>query len=203
MALIQLKSLRDLLVIVVHPPDPDGTLVLEQIRRIGCRTEAIWPPPLELPPAVDVVIAAINHDHHKALKDALRRAGTPEPVVIALADYENPAMLQLMLELDAKAAISKPVRPFGILTNLVVARNATLAQQSLMGRIRKLEARLAGQKKIAKAKSILMETQAISEQEAYKTIRAQAMSKRIPIEEMADAIINAQALLSSRLGDAY
>jgi|SRR6056297_599073 len=198
MAFVQLKSLRDLSVVVVHPPDPDGKLVLEHMARIGCRAEAAWPPPRDLPPATDVVMAAIGHDHHAALKAALKRAGPTRPNVIALADYENPAMLELMLDLDALAVISKPVRPFGILTNLVVARNVALGHQALLDRIGRLEARLAGQKRIAKAKSILMETRAISEQDAYKSIRAQAMSKRISIDEMADAIINAHDLLSGR-----
>ncbi len=194
---IQLKDLRDLGVLVVHPPDSDGTMVLEQIRRIGCRTEAIWPPPKEIPSDANVVIAGIFRDHHKALKASLRRAGTPQPAVIALVDYENPAMLQLMLEIDVLAVISKPVRSFGILTNLVIARNAALIRQDLSDRIGKLETRLSGLKKIAKAKSILMKIQSISEEDAYKTIRAQAMSKRISIDEMADAIINANYLLSS------
>jgi len=110
-------------------------------------------------------------------------------------------MLQLMLDIDVLAVISKPVRPFGILTNLVVARNAALVRRDLADRIVKLELRLSGMKKIAKAKSILMEIQAISEQDAYRTIRAQAMSKRISIEEMSVAIINANSLLSSRVGD--
>ena len=186
---------------MVHPPDADGTLVLEHLHRIGCRTEAIWPPPKDLPSHVNVVIAGITHDHHTALSAALRRAGPEFPAVIALADYENPAMLQLMLDIDVLAVISKPVRPFGILTNLVVARNAALVRRDLADRIVKLELRLSGMKKIAKAKSILMEIQAISEQDAYRTIRAQAMSKRISIEEMSVAIINANSLLSSRVGD--
>jgi AmiR/NasT family two-component response regulator len=200
-AFVQLKSLRDLFVVVINPPDPDGKLVLEQMSRIGCRAEAAWPPPKILPAGTDVVVAAIAHDHHAALKSALKRAGQHRPNVIALADYENPAMLELILDLDALAVISKPVRPFGILTNLVVARNVALRQKSLLDRMARLELRLAGEKKVAKAKSILMETQAIPEQDAYKIIRAQAMSKRISIEEMADAVIKAHALLSARLSD--
>ncbi|MEL6934358.1 MAG: ANTAR domain-containing protein [Pseudomonadota bacterium] len=198
MAHFQLKSLRDLFVVVAHPPDPDSQLVMQQLERIGCRTEAAWPIPRDLPQATDVLVAAIGHDHHKVLKSTLRRAGARRPDVIALADYENPAMLELMLDLDALAVISKPVRPFGILTNVVVARNVSLTSKALVSRVRRLELRMEGQKKIAKAKAILMETQAISEEDAYKIIRAQAMTKRISIEEMADAVIYAHDLLSGR-----
>ena len=199
MARLRLKDLRDLGVAVLHPQDADGSLMLDQLKRIGCRTEAHWPPPKSLPNHADIVFAAISRDHHAALMAMLRKGGAPQPAVIAVVDYENPAMLQLVLESGALAVVSKPVRPFGILTNLVIARDAWLQMQELNGKIRKLESRLAGQKKVAKAKSILMENQGISEQAAYRTIRAQAMAKRIPIEEMAVAIINANELLSSRL----
>jgi AmiR/NasT family two-component response regulator len=199
MARLRLKDLRDLAVAVLHPQDADGSLMLDQLKRIGCRTEAHWPPPKSLPNHADIVFAAISRDHHSALMAMLRKGGAPQPAVIAVVDYENPAMLQLVLESGALAVVSKPVRPFGILTNLVIARDAWLQMQELNGKIRKLESRLAGQKKVAKAKSILMENQGISEQAAYRTIRAQAMAKRIPIEEMAVAIINANELLSSRL----
>jgi len=201
MARLRLKDLRDLTTAVLHPPDQDGALVLEQLGRIGCRAEAIWPPPKALP-TVDVVFGAVIHDHHEKLMRTLRRAEGLRPAVIAVVDYENPAMLQLVLELEAQAVISKPVRPFGILTNLVVARNAWLREQDFAQRIKRLDARLSGQKKIAKAKSILMESQGISEQDAYRTIRSQAMAKRVSIDEMAVAIINANDLLSSRLNDA-
>lgn len=188
--------------LVLHPSDHDGAVVVDQLKRIGCRTEAVWPPQKTLAAHIDLVFAGIFHDHHASLKQMLRRVDAPGPAVIAIVDYENPAMLQLVLEIEALAVISKPVRPFGMLTNLVVARNAWLMQQELVNKIKKLDARLSGQKKLAKAKAILMETQGIGEEAAYKTIRAQAMAKRVAIEEMAVAIINAHDLLSSRFDGA-
>ncbi len=198
-----LKDLRALDVVVMHPPDDDGAAVMDQLARIGCRAEACWPPPTKgEPPRADVLFAGIYRDTHGALARLLKRAGPAGPAVIAIVDYENPAMLQLVLELDAMAVISKPVRPIGLLTNLVIARQTWLNREELHGRIRKLETRLAGQKNIAKAKAILMEAQGVSEDAAYRTIRRQAMAKRITIDEMAVAIINANELLSSRSDDA-
>ncbi len=43
-----------------------------------------------------------------------------------------------------------------------------------------------------------MQTQGLSEDEAYTTIRKQAMAKRISMEEMANAIINANELLTTK-----
>jgi AmiR/NasT family two-component response regulator len=50
-------------------------------------------------------------------------------------------------------------------------------------------------RKVSKAKAILMNTRGLSEDEAYKAIRDQAMSKRVTAEEIADAVIRANELL--------
>ena len=198
---VRLKDLRGLSVAVVHPPDANGQTILDQLGRIGCRTDLIWPPEKGLPAKVDVVFAGIFFDSREALKAMLRRAEKPAPAIIAVVDYENPAMLELVLELGAVAVTSKPVRSFGIMTNMVVARDCHLRQFDLQDRIAKLEKKLAGQKIIAKAKSILMEMHGISEAEAFETISKQAMSKRTSIEDMAQAIINANDLLSAKSFD--
>ena len=194
-----LQDLRDLSVVVVHPPDDDGESLVDHLRRIGCRVEARWPIPVELGDNTDVLIVAIDRDYHAQIKALIAKLGEPRPAVLAVVNYENPATLQLVLETDALAVIGKPVRPFGLLTNLVVSRNILLSQRAGAERIRKLEAKLAGQKKIAKAKSILMETHALTERDAYESLRAQAMAKRISMEQIAVAIINANELLNFRL----
>lgn len=193
-----LKDLRDLKVMVIHPPDQDGSALVDQLWRIGCRVEAHWPPPQELPSYIDILFVSIDRDIHRRVKELLKRAADDGPAVIAVVDYENPATLQLVLETQSLSVIGKPIRPFGLLANLVLARNAWLQQRSLQKRIVKLEQKLSGQKKVAKAKSILMETQGLTEAAAYESIRAQAMTKRTTMEEIANAIINANDLLSFR-----
>ena len=196
-----LKDLRDLSVVVVHPPDSDGESLVEHLKRIGCRVEPRWPAPRELPASVDILFTTIDRDLHQRIAELLRRAPDPKPAVIAVVDYENPTTLQLVLESDSLAVIGKPIRPFGLLTNLVVSRNIWLGQQRQQKRIANLERKIAGQKKIASAKSILMKTQSMSEEEAYKSIRGQAMAKRVSMEQIASAIINANELLSFRVSD--
>jgi len=65
-------------------------------------------------------------------------------------------------------------------------------------RVRKLERKLAGIQRIQKAKSILMDGQGLSEADAYESIRRQAMSKRLSMDDMASAIIHANELLQYR-----
>lgn len=186
---------------VIHPHDTDGESLVEHLRRIGCRVDPRWPIPDQPLENVDVLIITIDRETHGQISDLLRRMSDPKPAVLAVVNYENPATLQLVLETDALAVIGKPVRPFGLLTNLVLSRNLLQSQQAAAERIKKLEAKIAGQKKIAKAKSILMETQGLSERQAYDSLRTQAMAKRISMEQIADAIINANELLTFRPKD--
>ncbi|MBR9840556.1 MAG: ANTAR domain-containing protein [Rhodobacteraceae bacterium] len=201
MARVRLKDLRGLKVVVVHPPDSDGMMMREQLMRIGCRTDLIWPVPRSLPARVDVVFAGLFFDSQEEIKAMLRRAEKPGPTIIGVVDYENPAMLELLLDIRAMAAASKPVNSFGMLTNLVVARATWREQQETQEKIVKLEKKLIGQKMISKAKSILMDMHGMSELDAHKMIRQQAMGKRTSIEEMAQAIINANDLLSAKPED--
>ena len=59
----------------------------------------------------------------------------------------------------------------------------------------RLEQRLSGQRKIAKAKVILMQSKNISEEDAYKLIRTREMSKRLTTEAIADVLIKANDIL--------
>jgi two-component system, response regulator / RNA-binding antiterminator len=193
-----LRDLRGLRVQVIHPPDAEGVGLVEHLRRIGCAVEAQWPIPEEFAVSADVVLLSIDHDSRDEIVKLLRNQGERPPTLIAVVSYENPSTLQLVLESGALAVVERPIRPFGLLTNLTIARSLWIERHEAARRVRKLERKLSGLQKIQKAKSILMEKQGLNEEEAYQTIRRQAMGKRVPMEEMAVAIINANELLHSR-----
>lgn len=193
-----LRDLRGLRVQVIHPPDGEGVSLVEHLRRIGCSVEAQWPVPDGFASTADVVLLAVDSDSRDAIRKLLKTVDGIPPTIIAIVGYENPSTLQLVLEAGALAVIERPVRPFGLLTHLTLARSLWMERQEGERRVRKLERKLAGIQKIQRAKSILIANQGLSEEEAYATIRQQAMAKRIPMEEMASAIINANDLLTYR-----
>ena len=193
-----LRDLRGLRIEVMHPPDADGISLVEHLRRIGCVTTTIWPLPDELPATSDIVVIAVEHDSREPLRKLFRGPDLKAPTVIGIVGYENPSILQLVLEIGAHAVIERPVRPFGLLTQLAIARSLWLQQQEIGQRTHKLERKLAGIQKIQRARLILMASQGMTEEDAYQTIRRQAMSKRLTIEDMAAAIINAHDLLKVR-----
>jgi AmiR/NasT family two-component response regulator len=193
-----LRDLRDLRVQVVHPPDEEGKSLVEHLKRIGCMVDAGWPIPDSPSPQADILVLAINFDAREEIRKLLRAHGDLRAALIAIVDYENPSTLQLVLESGALAVIEKPIRPFGLLTNVILARSLWLERRKTDRKLQKLEAKVSGMQKIQRAKAILMQSQQMSEDEAHSTIRKQAMSKRTSMEDMAIAIINANELLTTK-----
>lgn len=202
MALQILKELRGLKVQVIHPPDAERAGLVEHLGRIGCAVEVQWPVPLEWPASADLVLLAMEHDARVEIQKLIKAGGEGRQTLIAIVGYEDPTTLQLVLESGAVAVVERPIRPFGLLTNLTIARSLWLERRETEKRMRKLERKLTGIQKIQKAKSILMEAQGLSEEDAYQSIRRQAMAKRISMDDMALAIVNAHDLLNYRRKDA-
>jgi AmiR/NasT family two-component response regulator len=190
----QLKELRTLKIAVIHPDDGDGQLLAQQLQRIGCLVQALWPPVQALPDGIDIAFVAVRPEILHLQFDWTHREDAP--TVIAVVNYENPTIVEAVLALGATAVLPSPIRSFGLLSALVVAREAHKENRSLSRRLRKVEAKLLGVRHIADAKTILMKTHGLSESEAYDSIRDQAMSKRVTTEEVASAIVNASEVLS-------
>jgi len=183
---------------VIHQPDDEGVELVEHLRRIGCTVEAQWPIPDAFAPTADVVLLTVDYESRDVLLKLFRNQGEQKPTLLAIVGYESPSTLQLVLESGAMAIIERPIRPFGLLTNLMIARSLWMERRETAKRLRKVERKLSGIQKIQKAKSILMEKQGLTEEDAYKALRQQAMGKRVTVEDMAVAIINANELLQSR-----
>jgi AmiR/NasT family two-component response regulator len=196
-----LRDLRGLRVQVVHAPDNERLSLVEHLRRIGCMVETQWPVPAEWPGGCDVMLLAIEHDVRDQIHQLLKSGDGPRPTLIAIVSYEDPSTLQLVLESGAVGVIERPIRPFGLLTNLTIARSLWLQKRTMEKQIAKLQRKLTGIQRIQKAKSILMDGQGLNEIDAYESIRRQAMAKRLSMDEMASAIIHANELLQYRVKD--
>ena len=191
-----LRDLRSLRVCVFHPRDQDGADLTRQLERIGCQVQAFWPPLPALPDGADVVFMALSPD----MVDTDFSWHQPDDgvPVIAVIAYENPTVIEAVLRLGAIATVASPVRSFGLLSVLVLARELYGSLRKQKKRIVQLEAKLLGVRQIADAQEILCAQHGISKDEAYRVIREQAMQKRITAEEIARSIINANEILGRR-----
>jgi len=77
-----------------------------------------------------------------------------------------------------------------------VANQAAVAIENteLIVKTKVIQEELESRKKIEKAKGILMKQQGISEEDAYNLIRKSSMDKRVPMKDIAEAIILANEI---------
>lgn len=193
-----IRNLRSLRVLLVHPKDREAEDLLEHLNRIGCQVQTQWPPPREVPSNIDVVFLALR----QVVEDNIEfhwDADEPPAVLIAIVDYENPIIVERVLQMKAQAVIGLPLRPFGVLANVLLSVTNHKREKKLLAYNERLRSKLKAKNDIDKAKSILIQAHGISEDRAYEFIREQAMNKRTTIEAIASSIINASDLLQLNL----
>jgi len=191
-----LKELRQLHIILMHPDDADGLLLAQQLQRIGCQVRSVWPPVQQLPGDPDIVLLAVRPDFLHLLMPWA--SGEQAPALVAVVNYENPTIVSAVLELKAQAVLPSPIRSFGLLSTLVVARQIHKEHRQMQQHVHKLQNKLLGQRRVTDAKAILIATHQVSEDRAYEMLREQAMKKRVSVEEIAQAIIGASELLGMK-----
>jgi two-component system, response regulator PdtaR len=184
-----IDDLRGARVLVVHPRDTEGDALIDQLKRIGCNVRGMWPPPAEMPQDIDTVFHFVEASETPAFTASATEDG---PTFVAIIDYENPTVLKRLLDSNAHGVVNKPIRPYGILSSLVLARSVHGYTRRLEGKVQKLEETLKARRDVDRAVKILVGLKQISETEAYELIRAQATQRRLSMAEIATTIIGAQ-----------
>jgi AmiR/NasT family two-component response regulator len=184
---------RQLRVLIIHPRDQDGELLLRHLQRLGCPVELIWPPPPRLENAADVIFCLVDQE----AREIFRTFGdTRSPTVIGIVEPANPRSLQLLADLSPQSVLPKPIDRASILTSLIIGRKNSQYQRGLLTKIARLEETLRSVRRVERAKVILMGKRGIGEAEAYAYLREQAMKRRVAIGVIATAIVEANEILS-------
>src|SRR6266568_6824801 len=171
-----IEDLRGARVLVVHPRDAEGDALIDQLKRIGCNVRGMWPPPAEMPRDVDTVFHYVEASETPAFPASAVDDG---PTLVAIVDYENPTILKRLLDSNAHGVVNKPIRSFGILSSLVLARSLRGYTRRLESKVQKLEDTLKARRDVDKAVKILVCLKKVSEFDAYELIRQQATQRRL------------------------
>ena len=130
-----------------------------------------------------------NHRHIAGGRSSAR--------AVAVVDYESPSAVKSLLESEAHCFITKPIRPSGIVSSLLLARSLHGYQSRLLAKVNKLEETLRSRREIERATQILMEMKRLDEDAAYQLIRSQATSQRLGMGAVARSIITAHRVFDS------
>ncbi|KOG03521.1 ANTAR domain-containing response regulator [Pseudomonas syringae] len=188
-----LAELNGLRVLVLHPQDAEARMVLGHLQRIGCRVEQQWPVPHSLPGEFDAVLLSVEPDQRTAMRALVSSLSEQAPPFIAIVGYENPSMLQLVFETQPLAVIERPLKPFGLLTQLLMARTFWRQRMAMLTELRKMEIRQSAVSRISMAKTLLMARHGLSEPDAHKRMQREAMTRRYSMDQVAQHIIDNHA----------
>ena len=113
---------------------------------------------------------------------------------ILLTAYSDKELIDRAKAAGVFAYLVKPFKPSDLAPTIEVAR-ARFEQNILLGKeVSSLTERLDARKAIDKAKGILMDSQGMSEAEAYRRIQIQSMNLRKSMRDVADAIVLAKSI---------
>lgn len=185
----RLSDLGGIRISLMLPPSPEIQLLSAHLARIGCISVSGWPIPEVIPDDADVIITTVEPEYREAVHALLVGIDDLGPPIIALAEYEDPSTLQLILEMRAVAVIERPIKPFGLLTNLMIARDVWHRRRETVDRVAEAEQRHLALSKVAVAKILLAEETGVTDAEAHKKLQKLAMDSRSSLEKTAEKII--------------
>ncbi len=190
-----MRNIKSISVLLVQPPSQDRETLHRHLKRLGFLTEVNWPPSPKLFEMSDVVFVAFRSVTESGIQ-LKWNVETPPAAMVALLDYENPAIMKEAVQLGAHAVLGLPSRSFGAVANVFVALQNFERQRQLNDTLKRLKARIENDKLLFKAKDVLIKNGGMTEEEAHKSLRSQAMNKRVSIHEIARSIVNAEGILS-------
>lgn len=120
--------------------------------------------------------------------------------VLLLTAYSQQDLIERAREAGVIGYLVKPFRE----SNLAPAIEVTLARfeefRAVQKEVEDLKEALETRKLVDRAKGILMDTQGLTEQEAFRRIQKMSMNTRRPMKEIAEAIILAHEVKESKEG---
>jgi AmiR/NasT family two-component response regulator len=137
----------------------------------------------------DVAILDIKMPDMDGIEAARILTGEKIAPVVLLTAYSQRDLVERAKEAGVVGYITKPMRE----SDLTPAIEVTIARFSEFRALEKevgdLKQALETRKLVDRAKGILMDTQGLTEAEAFRKIQKMSMNKRRPMKEVAEAII--------------
>ena len=119
----------------------------------------------------------------------------PTPVIMLTA-YSDPENIRKAESSGALAYLIKPVNPEELPPTIDVAIARFREMQSLREKVDELQETIDARKVIERAKGILMKRRTIGGDEAYELMKQWAAERQRKIKDIAQAIVDAESLLS-------
>ena len=193
------KSMPLKVMLVDEDPDRAAELRAALIAN-GCEVISRLASPMEIYAAVknvspDVIIIDAESPSRDSLENlAFVSRDRPHPIVMFSGDRSSDA-IRAAIRAGVSAYVVDGLSPERLLPILEVAVERFAAEQSLKRELADAKTELAGRKLIDRAKGILMQQQAIAEEEAFQLLRKFAMDRGLKMADAAAKVIELAPLI--------
>ncbi len=171
--------------LIVTERDRDGESLIRALQRLRVEVRFVTSQTRVVPSDADVVYCDYSADLSNRLGWP---TGSPQAALVVLL-RPNERFERAALEAAApNAVLSRPFTDVAIEASLIVACSQFRYEKRLIAKASHLEDSLMQARTIERAKRYIMASRAINEDEAYKFIRTEAMSRRMAVGRVAEAI---------------
>lgn len=139
----------------------------------------------------DLVIMDIKMPEMDGITAARKISEEKLAPVLLLTAFSQPEIVEQAKDSGVLGYLVKPVRESNLFPAIEIALSRWEEMQGLEHELDKLKDSLEMRKTMDRAKGIIMAAHKLSEQEAYRRIQQYAMTKRVTIKEVAEAIVRA------------
>jgi AmiR/NasT family two-component response regulator len=137
----------------------------------------------------DVAILDIKMPDMDGIEAARILTGEKIAPVVLLTAYSQRDLVERAKEAGVVGYITKPMRESDLAPAIEVAMARFSEFRALEKEVGDLKQALETRKLVDRAKGILMDTQGLTEAEAFRRIQKMSMNKRRPMKDVAEAII--------------
>lgn len=139
----------------------------------------------------DLVIMDIKMPEMDGITAARKISEEKIAPVLLLTAFSQPEIVEQAKDSGVLGYLVKPVQESNLFPAIEIALSRWQEMQGLEAELDKLKDSLETRKIVARAKGIIMAVHKLGEQEAYRRIQRYAMTKRISIKDVAEAIVKA------------
>ena len=182
---------------VVTSRDESGDFLMRELQRLRIVAHYILPSAEPLPAEADIVLC--DYEPNLSRRIPWLTCDGRAALIVILPQTEA-VMADSLAAASPQAVLARPFTTNAILASVTVARTQFRYEQRLRGKVDRLEENLRSMRTVERAKTMLMSSKGLSDEEAYKYIRSQAMARRTSVSALAAAIVASFELLGGDTG---
>jgi len=187
-----LRKLHELRVIVETEVEDQLDLLMRELKKLRMDARLVNRHAGTLPTEAEIIFCDYSPNLERRLPWSIGEATAALVIMLPQTEPFSSAMLEAV---TPDAVLARPFTANAIKASVIMGLSQFRYERRLRSKAAKLEENLRAMRAIERAKTIVMNMRSVSSEEAYQYIRSQAMARRVPVSNIAEAIVSSYGLL--------